>query len=162
MSRKYVDGDSVRFTPSSFCQVDAELFGGERINALEPRRLFPISGPDRYISLLNEEGKEQMIVRSLDSLDKKSAEAVRACLTDYYRIPEICAFNGFTDKFGLLTFSVETNFGNASVTVKNRHSDIKLFYGKRVLIKDASDNRYEIPDIEALDRRSRHIILSYL
>ena len=71
MSRKYVDGDSVRFTPSSFCQVDAELFGGERINALEPRRLFPLSGPDRYISLLNEEGKEQMIVRSLDSLDKK-------------------------------------------------------------------------------------------
>ena len=52
MSRKYVDGDSVRFTPSSFCQVDAELFGGERINALEPRRLFPLSGPDRYISLL--------------------------------------------------------------------------------------------------------------
>ena len=102
------------------------------------------------------------IVRSLDSLDKKSAEAIRACLTDYYRIPEICAFNGFTDKFGLLTFSVETNFGNVSVTVKNRHSDIKLFYGKRVLIKDASDNRYEIPDIEALDRRSRHIILSYL
>ena len=85
MSRKYVDGDSVRFTPSSFCQVDAELFGGERINALEPRRLFPLSGPDRYISLLNEEGKEQMIVRSLDSLDKKSAEAIRACLTDYYR-----------------------------------------------------------------------------
>ena len=162
MSRKYVDGNSVKLTLSSFCQVDAELFSGEKIAGLEPRRLFPVTGPEQYISLLDENEVEQMIIRSLDSLDKQSADAVRSCLTDYYRIPIITAVNSFTDKFGLLTLFCETNLGSASIIVKNRYSDIKVLSGKRILIKDSSDNRYEIPDLNDLDRRSSGIISNFI
>lgn len=162
MSRNYVDGNSVKFTLSSFCQVTATLFSGEVIEELEPRRLFPLSGPDEYISLLDGEGKERMIVRNLSSLDAESADAVRECLTERYRLPQIESFDDCFDKFGQLVFTVRTNFGETSFTVKNRHSDIKLLYGKRIMIKDGSDNRYEVSDLNALDKRSVRIISSYL
>ncbi|MBE6632931.1 MAG: DUF1854 domain-containing protein [Ruminococcaceae bacterium] len=40
----------------------------------------------------------------------------------------------------------------------NRHSDIKFLYDGRVLIRDTNDNRYEIEDVKALDRRSQRIL----
>lgn len=162
MPRNYVDGNTVRFAPYSFCQVTATLYSGEVIEGLEPRRLFPLSGPDEYISLFDGDGNERMIVRSLSSLDGESASALRGCLSEYYRIPQITSFDGCTDKFGLLKFTVGTNFGATTFTVKNRHSDIKLLYGKRIMIKDSSDNRYEVPDMNELDKKSLKLISSYL
>ena len=32
----------------------------------------------------------------------------------------------------------------------------------RVIIRDANDNRYEIPDYTALDAHSKHLLFSYL
>ena len=89
MPRYFVDANSVRLSAASFCTVRAELFSGEVFDELEPRRLFPLSGADEFISLLDADGKEQMIVRKLSALDDESAEALKAALSDYYRIPKI-------------------------------------------------------------------------
>lgn len=162
MPRNYVDQDSVRIKPVSFCTVSADLYSGEHFDELEPRRLFPLSGADEYISLLDKEGNEKMIVRSLTALDPESAAAVKGCLSDYYRIPKIEAINECIDKNGSVRFSVVTNYGPCTFNIKNRHADIKLFYGKRVMMKDASDNRYEIPDVNSLDKKSLRIMAEYL
>ena len=55
MARLYVDGNTARFTKKDICLVDMELFGGEKVEDLEPRRLFPVSGRMKYISLLDAE-----------------------------------------------------------------------------------------------------------
>ena len=68
MTRNYVGGDSVRFTRAGTCLVDMEYFGGKTVKRLEPHRLFPVSGGDKYIALLDEEGIEQAIIRDLDTL----------------------------------------------------------------------------------------------
>jgi hypothetical protein len=162
MPRLFVDANSVRLSPSSFCTVKAELFSGEKFDELEPRRLFPLSGTDEFISLLDPEGKEQMIVRKINALDEESAKVLEAALGDYYRIPKIDAITDYADKNGTIKFTVTTNYGPCSFSVKNRHADIKLLYGKRVLIKDGNDNRYEIPDVNKLDSKSRHIMAGYL
>ena len=162
MSRRFVDADSVRLTPATFCTVRAELFSGEVFDELEPRRLFPLSGPDEFISLLDADGKEQMIVRKLSQLDDDSAEAIKASLADYYRIPKIEAITDCVDKNGALKFTVVTNYGTCTFSVKNRHADIKLLYGRRVLMKDGNDNRYEIPDINEIDSKSRHIMAGFI
>lgn len=162
MSRFFVDANSVRLTPASFCTVNAELYSGEKIEELEPRRLFPLSGPDEFISLVDSDGRERMIVRKLGDLDKESEKALRAGLADYYRIPVIESITEFVDKNGIIKFSVVTDRGCCTFTVKNRHADIKLLYGRRVMIKDGNDNRYEIPDVNALDKKSRRIMAEYL
>ena len=162
MPRNFVDANSVRLTPAAFCTVRAELYSGEVFDELEPRRLFPLSGPDEFISLLDADGKEQMIVRKISALDGESAKSLEAALGSYYRIPKIDSITECLDKNGILKFSVTTDYGPCSFSVKNRHADIKLLYGKRVLMKDGNDNRYEIPDVAALDKKSRHIMAGYL
>ena len=83
MTRNYVGGDSVRFTRAGTCLVDMEYFGGKTVKRLEPHRLFPISGGDKYITLLDEEGIEQAIIRDLDTLLPESQAVIREALEEY-------------------------------------------------------------------------------
>lgn len=160
--RTYVDGNSARFTYDSFCTVNAELYTGEKFTSLEPRRLFPTSGPQEMISLLDRDGKEQMIIRSIASLDPDSAKVIKDALGDYYRIPVITEIHSTKVSNWLIQFQVTTDRGDTNIMVKSVFSDIKLLFEKRVLIKDASDNRYEIPDLYALDPKSMKIIDAFL
>ena len=145
MARLYIDGDEVRITRRDLCSVDVEFNGGKTIENLEPRRLFPVSGMSKYITLIDEKGKEQAIIRNIDTLMSESKKVIDACLREYYLIPKITRILEVTDKFGLLKWTVETDRGNQTFEIRNRHSDIKLLYDGRVLVRDTSDNRYEIP-----------------
>ena len=67
------------------------------------------------------------------------------------------------DKFGSLTWKVETDHGTVTFRIRNRHSDIKHLRGtSRIIIRDSNDNRYEIPDIDNMDPHSEHLLFSYL
>ena len=154
MARLYVNGDEVRFTRRDMCSVDAEFYDGKRIENLEPRRLFPVSGMTRYITLLDEDGKEQAIIRNIDTLMTESKKVIEACLREYYLIPKIKRLIDSTEKYGILKWTVETDRGMCSFEIRNRHSDIKMLYDGRVLVRDSNDNRYEIPDYRTLDKHS--------
>ena len=45
-----------------------------------------------------------------------------------------------------------------SFEIRNRHSDIKMLYDGRVLVRDSNDNRYEITDCKTLDKHSMAIL----
>ena len=154
MARLYVNGDEVRFTRRDMCSVDAEFYDGKRIENLEPRRLFPVSGMTRYITLLDEDGKEQAIIRNIDTLMPESKKVIEACLREYYLIPKIKRLIDSTEKYGILKWTVETDRGMCSFEIRNRHSDIKMLYDGRVLVRDSNDNRYEIPDYRTLDNHT--------
>ena len=85
----------------------------------------------------------------------QSRRVVEECLNEYYLIPHITAVYDITDRKGMLKWTVMTDRGERSFSIRNRHSDIKILYDGRVLIRDSDDNRYEIPSIEGLDRKSR-------
>lgn len=162
MARRYIDGDEARFTRRDMCLVDVEFFGGEKIENLEPRRLFPVSGLRQYITLLDSEGKEHAIIRSLDTLMPESAKVIEDALEEYYLIPKISGILDISEKFGILKWTVDTDRGVQSFTIRNRHNDIKVLYDGRVLVRDSNDNRYEIPDYKKLDRRSIRLLNSEL
>lgn len=162
MGRNYVEGDMVRFTEVGLCSVDMEIYGGETIKGLTPKRLFPMTGENMYITLLDEKGKEVAIIRNLDTLMPDSKKAIENALYEYYFMPKISKINEITDKFGILTLDVETDKGRVKFDIKNRHYDIKQIYGSRILIRDRNDNRYEIEDSRNLDKRSLKLIYPYI
>ncbi len=155
---QYIDGDEARITKRDNCLVDVELIDGQVWESLEPRRLFPISGLTKYITLLDSEGKEMAIIRNLDTLMPESAQIVKECLDDYYMIPKITALVDCYEKYGVLKWVVETNHGPRTFQIRNRHSDIKMLYDGRVLVRDSDDNRYEIPNVQDLDKHSRALL----
>ncbi len=162
MARLYIDHDMARFTRKDITLVDMELYDGRKFENLEPRRLFPLSGLEKYITLLNEEGVEQAIIRDLRTLPTSERLIIEDCLSEYYLIPKVTKINDRIEKFGVLSFEVETDRGPALIEIRNVIHGLKLLYGTRVLMRDSNDNRYEIPDLSKLDKRSRQMIDMFL
>lgn len=158
MARFYIDGDMARITKTESSKVRLEVYGGETFENLEPRRLFPLSGLTRYISLLDTDAHEKAIIRNLETLMPESREAIEQCLDEYYLIPKISAITDRKEKYGILKWTVETDKGTRSFDIRNIYSNIKVLYDNRVLIRDSDDNRYEIPDFTKLDAKSRVLL----
>jgi hypothetical protein len=162
MARIYIDRYTAKITRSDLYLVNVTMKDGTVHENLEPRRLFPISNTTMYITLLDQKEKEIAFVRDLAELDEDSAKALTECFGEFYRIPYITRLVSSEEKFGSLTWSVETNHGPVKFRIRNRHSDIKMMQGKRIFVRDTNDNRYEIPDWTALDQHSKHLLFSYL
>ena len=78
MQRIYIEFDNARITRrGDDFRLDVELYSGERFENVEARRLFPTTGPNKYITLLDENGKETAVIRDLDTLIPESAR--RCC-----------------------------------------------------------------------------------
>jgi hypothetical protein len=162
MGRLYIDNDMVRFTRKDLTLVDMELYDGRKFTNLEPRRLFPLSGLEKYITLLNEEGIEQAIIRNLTTLPPEDRQIIEQCLNEYYLIPKINRITECKEKYGVLRIQAETNCGAVVIEIRNILHGLKLLYGTRVQLRDINDNRYEISDLRNLDAKSRKLIDSFL
>ncbi|MGM9684458.1 MAG: DUF1854 domain-containing protein [Eubacteriales bacterium] len=158
----FIDGPEAKLIRTGDTTLELRVFAGEVYTNLEPRRLFPLSGLTKYITLLDGELKEKAIIRDIENLDPASREAVEGCLEEYYMIPKITSVLSITEKNGVITWSCNTDRGMRSFRIKNRHSDIKVLYDGRVLVRDSNDNRYEIDNIAELDKHSRRLLANEL
>ena len=161
MERIYIDGDMAKFTSKDITTVDVELRDGTVFQNVEPRCLFPSSNGRKFITLLDENGTEQAVIRDLDNLPKDQRQVIEDCLTEYYLIPHIVKILNTTEKFGLITLDTETDRGPARIEIRNLLYGFKQV-GNRLLLRDSNDNRYEIPDLRKLDTKSRHLLDNYI
>lgn len=129
---------------------------------LEPRRLFPVSRADSYITLLDDEGVEIAIIRSLKDLNAEALDTINYSLADYYLVPHITRILSVTEKYGTLHWCVETDRGIHEFDIRNRNHDVKVYSDGRVRVRDSDDNRYVIADYRALDKHSRNQLIADL
>ena len=161
MGRIYVDKYTARLERSDIYYVNLILKDGTVIENLEPRRLFPFSNKNMYITLLDAEEREVALIRDFDEVDEASRKVLNDCFADYYLIPEITRVCDVTVKNGTMKMTVETDRGKITFQIRNRHHDIKMFRGTgRIIIRDFSDNRYEIKDYRKLDAKSQRLLYS--
>lgn len=142
--------------------VSVFLSDGSVLERLEPRRLFPTSRADSYITFLDADGKEICVVRELSDLDAASRRVVRDSLDDYYLVPHILRILSASEKYGTLRWTVETDRGIKSFDIRNRNHDIRVFPDCHVRVRDSDDNRYVIDDYRALDPHSKSCMIADL
>ena len=82
--------------------VNLALQNGEVFEKLEPRRLFPVSRIDEYITLLDTDGVEVAVIRKMTDLDSESKEVVEYSLNDYYLVPRILKILSISEKNGTI------------------------------------------------------------
>lgn len=158
---RYIITEKDRIIRTDTYIVKVECENGTVFEALEPRRLFPLSDLNHYITLLNDKEKEVAMIKDLDAISPDSKEAIEGCFSDYYMIPTITEILQVEDKFGVLKWKVLTDRGEILFTIRNRHSDIKCYDGEHMLVRDSNDNRY-LTTISKLDKKSLRRIYSYL
>lgn len=161
MARTYIEGN-VELVRCGLVFVNMLLPDGTCVEKLSPRRLFPTSDAEHYISLLDTDGHEHAIVCDISELPRESASVLRDVLREYYIIPKITAVLDIHEKGGGDRWTVMTDRGKHSFQIQSRLADIKSYDGGRILFRDASDNRYEIPDWRKLDQHSRHLLNPYV
>ena len=160
MILRYIDGPEVRIRVKDKIFVDMEFYHtGEVFTDMELRRMFPVSGKYKYIAVLDSEGNEQAMIRDVENLDAQSRDAVKSCLDEYYMMPRIIRFIEMSEKFKIWMWTAETDKGIAKFEIRNHLTAVKPLFDNRILIKDANDNRYEIPDVTKLDKKSRKMII---
>lgn len=125
-------------------------------------RAFPFDYPYAYISVLDEDSKELGLIANVDELTKETAEMLRAELDRKYYTPVIQQILSLKDKFGFSYWKVMTNEGELSFTLRDTFQSLMKVGGTRIFVNDIDGNRYEIPNIEELDRKSYHKIELFL
>lgn len=154
--------ENCTITRTDMYLVTITMKDGKVFEEVEPRRLFPHTDLDHYITFLDSAEHEVALLKSIKDVDKDSADAILECFKDYYMIPKITEIINVYDKFGSLKFLVRTERGIVEFRIRSRHSDIKALRGTdRILIRDSNDNRYEIPEFSKLDNRSKKLLFSY-
>ena len=98
----------------------------------------------------------------MENLPEESRSALTKALDEYYMIPKILRFIKMTEKFKIWMWTAETDRGIITFEIRNHIASVKPLYDGRVLIRDANDNRYEIPDYRKLDKKSKAMLMPKL
>ena len=155
---RYLDPAEAKFeeTPGGFVRL---TIGADEIY---PRvalyRAFPFTYLDRYISVRDVEGKEIGMIRELGEFGEETAQLILRELDRRYFTPVISRIESIKEEFGYAYWNVVTDAGPRRFTVRDMQQSVLLLSTYHVLIIDVDGNRFEIPDYQELDARSRKYI----
>ena len=121
-------------------------------------RAAPLSYPDRYISFLDGKDEGICMVEDLGELDEGARAIVAEELDRRYLTSVVQEVHSLRNEFGTSYWDVQTNRGQREFVVQNVAENAQWLGDHRLLLLDVDGNRFEIPDLEALDRRSLGLI----
>jgi len=122
-------------------------------------RAFPLSSESRYIGLLSGRLEEIGVIVDPEELDLESRETIAGELTRRYFSTHILQVTSIREEFGATYWDVVTDRGPREFVSKGLRDNVTYLSGGRLLIPDVDGNRYEIPDLNALDDDSRAMVL---
>jgi len=133
---------------------------GSEFVGVEPVRSFPISEPDRWISLVDRHGHELASVADLADVPADTAQLIRQELADREFLPRIERIVNVKWHKEPHQWNVITDRG--PVEFLFRDDDIRRLGPTRAILVDVHGVRFYIPDSEQLDTKSRRILSQYL
>lgn len=156
---RYIDASQVRMTiPPGSTRLRVEIREDRTVLSAKVKRVFPISNPDNYLSILDGADKEVGILRNPGDLDKDSKQALEAELDRRYFTPIIKEIHTLKQDGGMWFFKVVTQRGPTSFYVRHWRDNAYEITPGRWHILSVDGQRYEIVDIDALDAKSLRLL----
>ncbi|MGL4462190.1 MAG: DUF1854 domain-containing protein [Planctomycetia bacterium] len=134
---------------------------GKRWVGVDPVRAFPLSDPNHFISLVDDDGSEIVCIADLADLAPDARWLLEAELTDREFLPIIRRIVSLVRGVEPPAWRVDTDRGPAVLELKGEESLRKLA-GDQVLIHDRHGVRYLVPSIGQLDAYSRRVLDRYV
>ena len=119
---------------------------------------FPFTDRRHWIQLRDADEKTIGLIPDIHDVERASRDVLQRSLERRYFLPKIQRVHSTREEFGLLTVDADTDRGRISFTINNPRENIHWVGQTRILFVDPEENRYEIPDVEALDAKSRALI----
>ena len=121
-------------------------------------RAAPLSHPDRYICMLDAKDEEICMIDDLKDLDAEARTIVGEELDLRYLTSTIERIESVRNEFGTSYWDVQTNRGQREFVVQNVAENAQWLGDYRLLLVDVDGNRFEIPNMQALDKKSLGLI----
>lgn len=125
-----------------------------------PVRLFPLTDPSHWVSLVGGDGEELACIEHPDELAEAERQALREALAYRDFVPVIESVETIRRAAHGYDWQVVTDRGRIRFTVENDES-IQPLGGGGIVIVDRNNTRYLIPRCSALDARSRQKLERY-
>jgi hypothetical protein len=157
---RYLDPKNLRFVMNG---ANVQLTVGDEISYLDVQviRMFPLSEPERYLSVRSNDKQEIGLIPRLADLDAENRRVVLQELERRYLMPVVQRVIDVKERFGIAEWEVETNRGRRIFTMRNMHENIVQLPPARCLLSDVDGNRYDVPDLRQLDASSRAYLWRY-
>lgn len=125
-------------------------------------RMFPFEELWAHISVLTADNEEIGMIAEAGDFPEEAATLLKEELDRKYLMPTITAIHMLKDNFGFSTWKVESDIGPLEFTLRDTYRSMLKVGEGRVIITDSDGNRYEIPDVNKLDKKSYRKIELYL
>ena len=133
---------------------------GERFTGVVPLRMFPFSDREHWISLVGPDNKELALIEDPASLPPHIRQLILHELADREFLPVIEQITHVTSDVEPAEWRVQTDRGPARFVLKSE-DDIRTLSPGKLLIVDATGQRYIVPDYRKLDSYSRRVMEEY-
>jgi hypothetical protein len=152
-----VDFAQLQFSKNDWGQLVLTLPDGAVHAGVEPIRCFPLSDPDRTISIVDADGHELVNLPTLAVLNPSAHDLVRRELTEREFMPTIQRIVTTSAPSPPCRWDVETDRGMTSFQLESE-DDIRKLGPSGAVVADANGIRYLLSDINQLDAASQRTI----
>lgn len=128
---------------------------------VEPVRAFPWSAESQELVLLNPQGQPVLSLPDWQQLPGETVAMLSAELQRREFIPRLQRIVAVSSPFPPCRWQVETDRGPTEIELESEE-DVRRLSDHAALITDSSGLRFQIPDVNLLDRSSRGHLRRYL
>jgi hypothetical protein len=149
------------FSRDAWSHLVATHHSGKKYFNVNVVPLFPVSAPDRLLSIVSADGDEIACFESLEGLSPECTKLLKEELALREFVPVIERVIRVSGTQEPCEWVVDTNHGETSFVI-NSEEDVRRVSSRSVIITDANGIRFRVADVKRLDRRSRSYVEWYL
>jgi hypothetical protein len=116
---------------------------------------WPLSSPNRFLSLVNGKGDEITMIEELDALLPASRVVAEEELRRRYLTARVQSVREIRTEFGVTYWHVSTDKGERDFVVQSMSESCVWLSDRHLLIIDVDGNRFEFEDLTAYDAASK-------
>lgn len=141
----------------SACSLSLTIADDRTYVNVQLRRAAPLSDPGHYICIVDANGEEIAMIKDPSELDGETRRILYDELDRTCRTVVIWRINSARIESGVGYLDVETDRGRREFTLQDMHETVRRL-GRRLLLHDVNGDRFDVPDVGALDKRSAKLI----
>ena len=121
-------------------------------------RAAPLSFPHQFISILDDKDVEICMIDDLAEVDPGTRALIEEELEKRYLTSIVEKVISIRTEYGTSYWEVETDRGHREFVIQNVSENVQWPGDRRLFLIDVDDNRFEVPDLDAFDERSRKLV----
>ncbi len=155
---RILDVKELKFTRRNSGYLYLE-YKGDNYEEISLTRLQPFYCLDTYISVAFRNNEEEWIeigvIKDLKEMNEEQRQLCTEYLNSRYYIPLITKIHSIKDnRMGYLFVDAETTAGHKKIAVNDWWTNFRINNSGILTVTDSDGNKYQIPDLDKIDRQS--------